>query len=163
MSSAFEFTAENQKTFETILKRYPKKRAAMLPALHLAQQQQGHISPEIEEYVAGLLNVPLVDVREVTSFYSLFMERRPGRHHIRLCTSLSCWLRGCDEIKDRLREKLGVENGETTEDGEISWEAIPDCLGACELAPMIQLDGYFEGNLTPEKVDEILEKVKGST
>jgi NADH:ubiquinone oxidoreductase subunit E len=99
-----------------------------------------------------------VDVREVVSFYSLFNQKPLGKHHIRLCTSLSCWLRGCDEMKTHLREKLGVEEGEVTADGDYSWEAVPDCLGACELAPMLQLDDYFEGNLTSEKIDTILKK-----
>jgi NADH-quinone oxidoreductase E subunit len=160
MSTTFEFTPENQKIFETILRKYPKKRAAMLPALHLAQQQQGYISPEVEEYLARLLEVPVVDVHEVISFYSLFVQKPLGKHHIRVCTSLACWVRGCDGVKDYLREKLGVEDGEMTEDGNFSWESVPDCLGACELAPMLQLDDYFEGNLTRDKIDEMIERKK---
>lgn len=160
MSTTFEFTPENQKVFETILQKYPKKRAAMLPTLHLAQQQQGYLSPDVEEYVAQLLEVPVVDVHEVITFYSLFSQKPLGKHHIRVCTSLACWVRGCDEAKEYLRQKLGVEDGEATEDGEFSWESVPDCLGACELAPMLQLDGYFEGNLTPEKIDAMIERKK---
>ena len=160
MSAAFEFNVENRQRFEQILGRYPRKRAAMLPTLHLAQEQNGHISPEVEEYVAQLLEVPVVDVREVLSFYTLFSEKPMGRHHIRVCCSLSCWLRGSDGITQYLLDKLGIEEGEVTEDGRISWETVPDCLGACEIAPMIQVDGYFEGNLTEEKVDQILETLK---
>lgn len=160
MSTTFEFTPENQKIFETILQKYPRKRAAMLPTLHLAQQQHGCISPEVEEYVAGLLDVPVVDVHEVLTFYSLFTQKPLGKHHIRVCDSLACWVRGSDKVKEHLKEKLGVEDGETTEDGEFSWESVPDCLGACELAPMLQLDGYFEGNLTQEKIDEVIERKK---
>jgi NADH-quinone oxidoreductase E subunit len=162
MSSHFEFNPQNQKTFESILQKYPNKRAAMLPTLHLAQQQEGFITPEVEEAVAQLLDVPIVDVREVTSFYSLFSQKPLGRHHIRVCTSLSCWIRGCDGVGQHLRDRLGVEGGGVTPDGEFSWEPIPDCLGACELAPMMQLDGYFEGNLTPERIDEILDKTRNS-
>ena len=160
MSAAFEFSSENQKKFEEILTKYPKKRAAMLPTLHLAQEQNGYISPEVEEYVASLLDVPVVDVREVLSFYTLYFRKPMGKHHIRLCTSISCWIRGSDEIHECLKEKLGVEDGGISEDGEISWEAVPDCLGACEIAPMMQLDGYYEGDLTPEKIDEILGKTR---
>ena len=158
MSETFEFTPDNQKRFETILGKYPRRRAAMLPTLHLAQEQQGHISPAVEEYVAELLEVPLVDVHEVLTFYSLFTRQPLGRHHIRLCNSLSCWIRGSDGLKEYLFEKLGIEDGEVTEDGLFSWESVPDCLGACELAPMLQLDGYFEGNLTKEKIEQLIEK-----
>ena len=160
MSAAFEFTPENQERFKDLITRYPRKRAAMLPTLHLAQEQNGYISPEVETYVAGLLDVPVVDVREVLSFYSLFSDKPMGRHHIRVCGSLSCWIRGADKISKTLLEKLGVEDGEITEDGRISWETVPDCLGACEMAPMIQVDGYFEGNLTEEKVEEIVDKLE---
>jgi NADH-quinone oxidoreductase E subunit len=158
MSTAFEFTPENREKFEAILKRYPRKRAAMLPALHLVQEQNGFISPEVEEYVAEILEVPVVDVREVISFYSLFIQQPVGRHHIKVCNSLSCWVRGCEEVKEYLKEKLGIEDGEMTADGKFSWESVPDCLGACELAPMFQIDGYFEGPLTKEKIDELLKK-----
>jgi len=160
MSTTFEFTSENQKIFETILQKYPEKRAAMLPTLHLAQHQLGHISPEVEEYVARLLEVPVVDVHEVITFYSLFTQEPLGKHHIKVCNSLACWVRGSDGVKEYLREKLEIEDGETTEDGAFSWESIPDCLGACELAPMLQLDDYFEGNLTRDKIDAIIEKKK---
>ena len=157
MSETFEFTPENQKTFEAILGKYPRKRAALLPALHLAQEQHGYISPAVEEYVAELLEVPVVDVREVLTFYSLFVQKPLGKHHIRLCESLACWIRGSDAMKEYLFEKLGVEDGEVSADGLFSWESVPDCLGACELAPMLQLDGYFEGNLTKEKIEALIE------
>lgn len=160
MSSGFQFTAENQKKFQEILSRYPNKRAAMLPTLHLAQEQLGYISPEVEKHVAGLLEVPEVDVHEVLTFYSLFFRRPMGRHHIRLCMSIACWVRGCNEIRDYLQEKLGVEPEQVTPDGKFSWEAVPDCLGACELAPMMQFNRYFEGNLTREKIDEILARAE---
>jgi NADH:ubiquinone oxidoreductase subunit E len=131
MSAAFEFTPENQQRFEQIISQYPRKRAAMLPTLHLAQEQNGHISPEVEAYVADLLEVPVVDVHEVLTFYTLFSDKPRGRHHVRVCGSLSCWIRGSDDVSKTLREKLGIEDGEITEDGRISWETVPDCLGAC--------------------------------
>lgn len=160
MSAAFEFTPENQQRFEQLLECYPRKRAAMLPTLHLAQEQNGHISPEVEAYVAELLEVPVVDVHEVLSFYTLFSDKPMGRHHIRVCCSLSCWIRGSDSVGKALLEKLGIEDGEMTEDGRVSWETVPDCLGACEIAPMMQVDGYFEGNLTEETIDRIVEQLE---
>ncbi|MDA2929618.1 NADH-quinone oxidoreductase subunit NuoE [Acidobacteria bacterium AH-259-O06] len=162
MSSKFEFTRENQTRVREILRRYPTKRAAMLPTLHLVHQQQGYITPEVEEYVAGFLEVPVVDVHEILTFYTLYFQRPMGRHHIRLCMSISCWIRKCDQIKDYLSHKLGVKSGEITEDGNLSWEAVPDCLGACELAPMMQLDKDYHGNLTPQKVDKILAQIRNN-
>jgi NADH:ubiquinone oxidoreductase subunit E len=90
------------------------------------------------------------------TFYALYFQRPMGRHHIRVCLSLSCSVRGCEEIRRHLRESLKVEEGGVTQDGRFSWEAVPDCFGACELAPMMQLDGEFYGNLTGEKVSLIL-------
>ncbi|MGH9340396.1 MAG: NADH-quinone oxidoreductase subunit NuoE [Acidobacteriota bacterium] len=159
MTEKFQLTSQNQKLFAEILKRYPNKRAAMLPTLHLVHQQQGYISQEAEEFVSQSLEVPIVDVREVTTFYTLYFKRPMGRHHIRLCMSISCWIRGADQIKAYMQEKLGVQDGQITEDGRVSWEAVPDCLGACEYAPMLQLDGYYQHELTPERVDEILEEL----
>lgn len=158
MSEAFQFTSENKQQIEQILKRYPQKRAAMLPALHLVQEQEGYISPQAEAFVARLLEVPLVDVREVLSFYSLFFRRPMGKHHIRLCMSISCWVRNCDAMEAHLERSLGVESGGVSQDGEFSWESVPDCLGACEMAPMFQIDGTFEGPLTADKIDDILER-----
>jgi len=159
--TGFEFTAENLAEYQAILKRYPFRRATLLPTLHLAQLQHGFITPEIEDYVAGLLEIPVVDVHEVVTFYSLFFKRPMGRHHIRVCMSISCMLGDCAGIRDHLQKRLGVAPGNVTEDGRFSWEAVPDCLGACEMAPMMQLDGEFYGNLNAKKVDEVLEKVEG--
>jgi len=163
MSEGFTFTPENQKRFREILPAYPSRRAAMLPTLHLVLEQHGFIPPEAEPYVAELLEVPLVDVREVVSFYSLFIQERQGRHHLKVCCSLSCWLRGSDEVRAFLRENLGIPEGAVTEDGRFSWEAVPDCLGACELAPMAQVDERFEGFLTRERLEKLLQSLREET
>lgn len=154
MSQKFEFTPENRRTFDRILRRYPVQRAALLPALNLAQEQQGYISPEVENYVAKLLNIPVVDVHEVVTFYTLYKQRPMGRHHIRLCANISCWILGCDRLKEYLTSRLGAA-GEVNTDGRFSWETV-ECMGACELAPMMQVDNDYYGNLDIERVDEIL-------
>ncbi len=159
-TSTFEFTPENLKEFEALLARYPQPRAALLQVLHLAQEQNGYISEGVEAYVARLMDLPIVDIREVVTFYSLYFRRPMGRHHIRVCMSISCMLGDCAAIREHLRTRLGVAPGGITADGSFSWEAIPDCLGACEMAPMMQLDGEYYGHLTAEKVDQILEKTK---
>jgi len=156
MSTPFQFTAENQALFDRIVARYPDRKAALLPTLHLIQDQAGHIAPEAEQYAALALGIPLRDVRDVISFYSMFTTGPRGHHHIKVCNSLSCMVCGSSGITEHLRKRLGVEPGGITRDGEISWEVVPDCLGACELAPMIQLDGVNQGLLTPEKLDDLL-------
>lgn len=157
-SETFEFTSRNLERCRDYLKRYPTKQAAMLPVLHLAQEQHGFISKDVEAAVAEVLEVPEVEVHKVVTFYTLFHQRPVGRHQIRLCMNLACWLRGSQRIKQHLEEKLGVASGGTTSDGNITWEAVSDCMGACEDAPMMQLDKDYYDELTPEKVDRILEK-----
>lgn len=156
MSEEFSFTPENEREFEDILARYPNKRAAMLPTLHLAQEQNGFISEQVEKYVAEILEVPIVDVREILTFYSLFHRRAPGKHHIRVCMSLSCWIRGSEKIKACLEQHLGPSASGESEGAAYSWEPVPDCMGACEIAPMIQLDKDYFGNLTPQGVEDLL-------
>lgn len=159
--NGFEFSPDNQREFQDILRRYPVKRAALLPTLHLAQEQNGYISEAVEQYVAEILEVPPVDVREVLTFYTLLHRQAPGRHHIRVCMSLSCWLRGSERVSRHLEERLEVPSGGVAPDGGYSWEAVPDCLGACEIAPMLQLDKDYYGELTPERIDELLEAESG--
>lgn len=120
----------------------------------------GYISPAVEIYVAELLELPVVEVHEVVTFYTLYKQRLMGRHHIRLCNNLSCWIRGSESIQAHLRARLGVGAGETSPDGKFSWEAV-ECMGACELAPMMQVDDDYHGNLSAQKVDALLERIEG--
>ena len=159
MTTSFQFTAENQKLFEEIAERYPARQAALLPALHLVQEQAGYISAEAEAFIAEKLDIPLLEVRDVVSFYSMFFSSPPGKHHIKVCNSLSCWVCGSSGIAEHLRDRLGIEPGDVTSDGEVSWEIVPDCLGACELAPMIQIDGLNHGPLTLDKLDTLLTEI----
>ncbi len=154
--STFEFSPDNRALCEDLVKRYPQRKAAMLPVLHIAQDQHGFISPEVESHVAEFLEVPPVEVHQVVTFYTLYHREKPGRHVLRLCMSPSCWLRGAEGIKEHLEQTIGVPSGGTTDDGRMTWEAVSDCLGACEIAPMMQLDKDYYGDLTPERVDELL-------
>ena len=138
---------------------YPDKSGALLPVLHMAQETFGHISLETEEYVAGLFDLTPAHVHEVVTFYTLFWERPPGRHVVAVCHNLSCHLAGAPKILAHLRRRLGVETGETTADGRVTLQAV-ECLCACEAAPMMQVDDRYELNLTPEKVDRILETLR---
>jgi NADH-quinone oxidoreductase subunit E len=134
---------------------YPDKRGALLPVLHLAQQTFGYISLEVEEYVARLFDLTPAHVHEVVTFYTLLFREPKGRHVIAVCHNLSCHLMGAKTIRQHLMQRLGVEIGETTADGRVTLLSV-ECLCACELAPMMQVDDSYEGLLTPEKVDRIL-------
>lgn len=141
------------------MSRYPKKEAAMLPVLYLAQREFGHLSAEAIEYVAKIMEQSPARVQGVVSFYTMFNTKPIGRHHIQVCRTLSCALSGAEKITAFLKEKLGIEPGQTTADGRITLSEV-ECLASCGTAPMMQInDDYYE-NLTEDKVTEILEKLK---
>ena len=134
---------------------YPDRRGALLPVLHLAQETFGHISLEVEAYVAGLFALSPAHVHEVVTFYTLYFREPPGRHVISVCHNLSCHLAGAPALLAHLRGRLGIEVGETTPDGKVTLLAV-ECLCACEEAPMAQVDDRYEGHLSPEALDRLL-------
>ncbi|OGQ45287.1 MAG: NADH-quinone oxidoreductase subunit E [Deltaproteobacteria bacterium RIFCSPLOWO2_02_FULL_46_8] len=156
---SFEFTTENKKKFEDFLRRYPQKKAALLPSLWLVQEQQGWISPESMEYLAGLLDLTPAHIFETATFYTMYNMKPIGKHHIQVCNSICCCLRGSEGVVQYLKKKLGVNVGESTADKRFHLSAV-ECLGSCGTAPMMQInDDYYE-DLTEEKIDQILEKLK---
>jgi NADH-quinone oxidoreductase subunit E len=154
-----EFTAENRARFDELVARYPSRRAAMLPALWLVQRQEGWISAEAMEYVAGLLGVSPVEVQEVVSFYTMYDRKPPGRYKLQVCRTLSCALMGAYDVIRHLEERLGIHDGETTPDGLFTLQEV-ECLGSCGTAPMMQVNDTFVENLTRERVDELLERLR---
>ena len=138
---------------------YPDTRGALLPVLHLAQDAFGHISLEVEEYVARLFDLSPAHVHEVVTFYTLFFQAPKGRHIVSVCHNLSCHLTGAQDILRHLKARLGIEPGETTEDGRVTLLAV-ECLCACEMAPMMQVDDRYEGGLTPTKVDALVDALR---
>jgi NADH-quinone oxidoreductase subunit E len=138
---------------------YPDARGALLPVLHMAQDTFGHVSLEAEEYVAGLFGLSPAHVHEVVTFYTLYVRTPKGRHIVAVCHNLSCHLAGARPIIEHLQARLGVEVGETTDDGRVTLQSV-ECLCACEHAPMMQVDDRYEFDLTPEKVDRILERLR---
>jgi NADH-quinone oxidoreductase subunit E len=134
---------------------YPDKRGALLPVLHLAQETFGYVSLEVQQYVASLFDLSPAHVHEVVTFYTLYFQQPKGRHVVAVCHNLSCHLAGAPLILAHLKERLGIDVGETTDDGRITLQAV-ECLCACEAAPMMQVDDRYEMNLTPEKVDRIV-------
>jgi len=138
---------------------YPDKRGALLPVLHLAQDTFGHISLEVEEYVAGLFELSPAHVHEVVTFYTLFFQRPKGRHVVSVCHNLSCHLMNAKGIVQHVEERLGVRPGETTPDGLFTLRTV-ECLASCGTAPVMQINGAFYENLTPEKVDRIVHDLR---
>ncbi len=157
---SLELSKESKKRIEQALGRYPEKRAALLPILHIIQEELGYVSEEAEEDIAAIVEVPVVKVREVLSFYTLYLREPVGKYHLQLCRTISCTLRGHRDILKCLEEKLGIKDGETTADGKFTLSTV-ECLAACETAPMMQLNEKYYGNLTPEKIEEILASLNG--
>ena len=154
-----QFSSEQLAEVRRLQALYPDARGALLPVLHMAQDTFGYISLEAEEYVAGLFGLSPAHVHEVVTFYTLYFQRPKGRHVVAVCHNLSCYLAGSREILAHVKRRLGVEVGETTEDGRVTLQS-DECLCACEAAPMMQVDDRYELNLTPEKVDRILEGLR---
>jgi NADH-quinone oxidoreductase subunit E len=156
---AVEFSPETYKKFEEIIGRYPKREAAMLPVLYLAQQEFGYLSHEAIEYVAQIMEQPPARVNGVVSFYTMLYMKPIGRHHIQVCRTLPCALGGAEKITGFLKNSLGIEVGATTGDGRFTLSEV-ECLASCGTAPMMQInDDYYE-SLTEEKVTEILASLK---
>ena len=144
------------------LEKYPadRKRSAVLAALREAQHQNhGYLTTELMDAVADYLGLPRIAVYEVASFYSMFETKPVGRHSISVCTNISCMLMGSDEIVDHIENKLGVKTGESTTDGKFFLKCEEECLAACCGGPMMMVDHKYYENLTPEKVDEILDNL----
>jgi len=127
--------------------------------LHMAQDTFGYVSLEVQEYVAGLFDLAPSHVHEVVTFYTMYFQQPKGRHVVAVCHNLSCYLAGSRDILAHVKRKLGVEVGETTDDGRVTLQSV-ECLCACEVAPMMQVDDRYEVSLTPEKVDRILEGLR---
>ena len=155
---AVEFSPAAKAKFDRILPRYPIKRAAIMPTLWLAQEEFGWLSHDVLAYVAGLLELSPAFVASVASFYTMYYRQPMGRHHVQVCTNLSCALVGADRIVDCLRQRLGVEVGQTTADGRFSLSEA-ECLGSCGTAPMMQVNDDYWENLTPERTLEIIERL----
>ncbi len=161
----FAFTPESLARAEAEIAKYPpgRQQSAVMALLDIAQRQQGWVSQSAIEAVAAKLEMAPMRVQEVASFYTMYNLRPVGRHHVQVCTNISCLLRGSDEIVAALRERLGVDFGETTEDGDFTLSEV-ECLGACVNAPMMQVgDDYYE-DLTPETARAVLDALaKGET
>lgn len=151
-----EFSGKVRKEIDRIVARYPQKEAAILPVLHITQQEFGFISPESEKLVAGILGIKPIQVREVVTFYTMLNREPIGKYHIQVCSNLSCSLLGAEKLTDYLKEKLSIEPGQTSEDKKFTLSLV-ECLGACEQAPCMMINFDYHGNLDKKKINKILD------
>lgn len=159
-TAAVELSTHVREEIDKWTARFPedRKRSAVIGALHAAQHENGgYLTPEIMDAVAAYLELPPIQVYEVATFYSMFETKPVGRHSVSICTNVSCMLRGAEDLVEHVEKKLGVALGESTPDGRIYLKREEECLAACCGAPMMMVDHVYHENLTPERIDEILD------
>ena len=140
--------------------RFPagRQRSAVLSALRFTQEQnEGYLTPELMDAVAEYLRLPSIQVYEVATFYSMFETHPCGRHHVSICTNISCMLNGAEDLVAHCEKKLGIKLGESTPDGRVYLKKEEECIAACVYAPAMTVNGHYHERLTPEKLDEILD------
>jgi len=158
------FSENKLKEVEQIIARYPegKQKSALLPVLHLAQQEfGGWLSVETMDYVASILKLEPIEVYEVATFYSMYNLKPVGKYMFEVCQTGPCMLRGSDDIVSYIYDKLGIKPGETTADGMFTLKVV-ECLGACGYAPMMQMGKNYREHLTKEKIDSIVEDCRNN-
>lgn len=158
------FSSEKLNKVNEIVSRYPqgKQKSALLPVLHLAQNEfGGWLDVPVMDYVATLLNIEPIEVYEVASFYSMYNLKPVGKHLFEVCQTGPCMLNGSDDIIEYIKEKLSINVGETTSDGMFTLKTV-ECLGACGYAPMMQYGKTYQEHLTKEKVDAIIEECRNA-
>lgn len=156
-----KFSPEKLNKVQEIIRRYPegKQKSAVIPILHLAQEEYGWLSAETMDYVASLLQLESIEVYEVATFYSMFNLKPVGKFLFEVCQTGPCMISGSDNIIDYIKQRLGIGVGETTPDGLFTLKTV-ECLGACGYAPMMQLGKNYREHLTKEKVDQIIEECR---
>ena len=150
---------EARRAIDAEIARYPERRGALLPALHIVQGELGHVAPETAAELAEIFGLKPVDVMEVVTFYNMFHATPQPRHHVHVCTNLPCSLRGARGLLRQLEAHLGIEAGEATGDGRIGL-GHEECLGACAYAPMMRVDGTYHENLDVEEAKRILDALE---
>jgi NADH-quinone oxidoreductase subunit E/NADH dehydrogenase (ubiquinone) flavoprotein 2 len=157
----FKFTPENLERINKEIAKYPLKQPAVMAALYIGQEQYGYISQEVIKEVANILDMHPHDVLGVVTFYTMYHQKPMGKHHIQVCTNVSCMLRGGYEIWNQVKEKLGIGNMEVTGDGKFSLEEV-ECMGSCGTAPMLAVNEDYYENLSKEKVEELINSLKNT-
>src|SRR5262245_31905392 len=157
----FVYTEEHRRRFDEIVTRYPpdRRRSAVLPALYLAQQQQGYVTANAIRHVAELLGITRADVEDVVSFYTMFYRRPVGRYVLQVCRTLSCALNGAGRVTEALVEKLGITPGQTDRDGTFRLVEL-ECLGACDRAPVVMVNDAWHECLLPQDAAKLVDNLR---
>jgi NADH-quinone oxidoreductase subunit E len=153
------FSDQFETRFAEMLTHYPTKRSVLVPTLLYAQDEVGYLTPEVIAELANRLDLTELEVRNVISYYSMLTTKPRGKYNVQVCTNISCILRSAEEILHHCEQKLGIGHKQTTPDGLFSLEEV-ECIGACSWAPAIQINYDFHENLTPEKMDKLLDEYK---
>ena len=141
------------------ISKYPDKRSAVMPLLYIAQAEYGHITPEAIQEIADILGMDVTRVKGIVGFYTMYYDKPKGKYLIQICTDLPCALRGSEEFSQHLCATLGIKPGETTEDGLFTVENVM-CIGACDRAPVMQVNFHFYEHMTEEQVAEVIETLR---
>jgi NADH-quinone oxidoreductase subunit E len=159
---SYKFNKDLEDYFQWLLTRYPKKDAVLLPLLHRVQGELGFLTSDAIDYVASRLDLSSARVKEVSSFYSMFKFEKHGKFRLQVCHNLSCYLKGSDEVIQKVKDLLKIKEGETTSDGLFSLERV-ECLAACSTGPAMQVNvwDYFE-DLDTTKVEKVIELLRNS-
>ena len=158
-TAGFAWTPENETVAQKHIAKYPEGRqqSAVMPLLDLAQRQNGgHVTVEIMEYIADYLDMAPIKVQEVATFYTMYNHKPIGKHHVQVCGTTPCWLRGSDDIMSACKKKLGISKGETTDDGMFTLSEV-ECAGACVNAPVVAIDDDYFEDLTAESITQLLD------
>jgi NADH-quinone oxidoreductase subunit E len=155
---SFAFSDAGKREFERLLTRYPDKDAVILPALHLAQKEQGYVSDEAIVHIAELLSTSPARIEGVATFYTMYNRKPVGKYHVQICRNISCSLLGAEHLIAHVSRKLGVKPGETTPDGKFTLTKV-ECLGSCGTAPVMQVNDDYHENLNEARIDAILDNL----
>jgi NADH-quinone oxidoreductase subunit E len=155
------FSPELEARFDKLLKSYPpgRERSAMIPMLMYAQDEIGSVTDELIDEVAKRVGVTPLQVNEVISYYTMLHRQPRGKHHVQICTNISCQLNDAEKLWEHACKKLGIGNKEVTPDGQVSLEEV-ECMGACSWAPAVQVNYEFHHFMTPEKLDKLLDSLR---
>lgn len=156
---AYKFSAESEKRFKELEGKFPVRTSLVLWSLHLVMHDRGFIPRDAIDYVAERVGVAPSWVAGVVSFYSMFREQPVGKHNLQVCYNLMCWLKGSDQLEKVIREKLGIEPGQTTPDGKFTFTRQAECIAACGYAPAMQVNEDYHECLTPEKLANLIDSL----
>jgi len=152
-------TKEVQEKIDSLIKKYPNPKSAVMPILYIIQDLSGKLADAEVSYVASVIGIPAIKVKELVSFYTMYHNKKLGKYNIQLCKTISCHLNGAKDVLESIENELGISKGQTTEDDLFSLELV-ECLGSCGTAPVCQINDHYFENLTKESILQIIKDIK---